>query len=87
MDEMSHQHMSNIYHFITSIVPTYSVHVTNYIWAWLSERFDGEILEYHPDPNFKEEREFLKVRWYLQPNLDIIVNDKKIGSYEELSGS
>jgi len=69
ISEMSQQHLSNAYYFaLTHGNPTDSVKV--YLKE-LNERFEGEILEYHPKVNFKHEIEFLRSR-------NMILTDGKI---------
>ena len=83
MEEMSHQHMSNIFYFVNNIVPNYYPDSTrNYISKWLLIRFDNVILPFCPDPNFKNEKDYLLRMGYLKENNDIVVNGEKIGSYE-----
>jgi len=83
MENMDHQHMSNIHHFINLIVPQYySQGVRAEILFWLTKRFNGIILPYHPVPDFKQEKTYLQAKGYLQPNNDVVVNGKKIGCYE-----
>ena len=83
MENMDHQHMSNIHHFINFIVPQYySEGIRVEILKWLVQRFAGVILPYRPVPEFKEEKTYLRSKGYLQPNNDVVVNGEKIGSYE-----
>jgi len=83
MENMSHQHMSNIYYFINKIVPQlYPDSVRQDINAWLQKRFGGIILPYHPVPNFIQEQAYLYQKGYLQENNEIVINGELIGSYE-----
>ena len=83
MEEMSHQHMSNIWYFTRYIVPhLYSESVRNYVWSWLNKRFGGVILPYHPHPDFKEEKAYLQMMGYLKEDNRIVVNNQIIGTYE-----
>jgi len=83
MEDMDHQHMSNIHHFINIVHPDfYPNSVKDEILRWLVQRFAGLILPYHPDPNFNSERVILRSKGYLQPNNDIVVNGEKVGCYE-----
>jgi len=82
MEEMSHQHMSNIYYFITLIVPQLYCNTTRTdVLMWLNKRFKGVILPYRPVPEFKEEKQFLQLKGYLQENNEIVVENQTIGSY------
>lgn len=81
MNEMSHQHMSNIHHYITIIVPSiYNLNTRNYIDQWLMKRFNGVILDYQPHRQFKEEFNYLNHKGYIKPDGSIVVNGKRIGS-------
>lgn len=83
MDEMSHQHMSNIYWFITLIVPQLYCNSTRTdVLMWLNKRFDGVILPYKPVPEFKEEKQYLQHKGYLQENNKIIIEGQTVGNYE-----
>jgi hypothetical protein len=83
MEEMSHQHMSNIYHFINTIVPhLYPDCVREDITNWLVKRFGGIILPYNPHPDFHQERAYLKMMGYLNEKNEIVVNNQYIGRYE-----
>lgn len=80
MDEMTHQHMSNIYWYINEIVPMiYTEQVRIDINHWLNKRFDGVILEYRPHKRFEGEHTFLKKNNYVIDN-SVLVNGKRIGS-------
>ena len=83
MDEMSHQHMSNIWYFTRYIVPhLYPDSVRNDVWAWLNKRFGGVILPYHPHPDFHQERAYLKYMGYLKEDNRIVVDNQIIGWYD-----
>lgn len=82
MEEMSHQHMSNIYYFTKYIVPElYPQSIRNDIMNWLLVRFDGVILPYHPVHEFVQEQIYLSKMGYLRDNNDIVVNGELIGKY------
>ncbi len=82
MATISHQHISNIYHFINTIVPhLYLDSVRNDINTVIQSRFNGVILQYAPHPDFHNEKLYLKRMGYLKSNGEIIVNNKKIGAY------
>ena len=82
MEEMTHQHMSNIYYFTKFIVPElYPQSVRDDIMKWLLIRFEGVILPYRPDHGFIQEQAYLAKMGYLKENNDIIVNGEIIGKY------
>lgn len=82
MEEMSHQHMSNIWYYINYILPQYYPQsVRDDIQTWLNKRFGGVILPYHPHPNFDFERAYLRKLGFLQPNGDIIIKGERVGFY------
>lgn len=83
MEEMNHQHMSNIYYYINTIVPGfYNNEIREYINEWLVKRFAGVILPYRPVPKFRFEKVYLSKMGYTQENNDIVIGGVKIGSYE-----
>jgi hypothetical protein len=83
MTEIDHQHLSNIHHYIHTIVPEfYSNDIRKEITRWLVQRFAGVILPYRPVPEFEFEKRHLKTLGYLQENNDIVVRGVKIGAYE-----
>ena len=78
-NEISHQHLSNIYYYTHFIMAKYYPHsVRDGVRQLLDDRFDGEILKYKPDPKFKEEWDYLKRMGYLKKNGKIIFSE--IGS-------
>jgi len=83
MEEMDHQHLSNIYYYTHNIVPYfYPDHIRHWILGWLVKRFNGVKLPYRPVPEFMFEKSHLLKMGYLQKNNDIVVNGEKIGCYE-----
>lgn len=83
MNEMSHQHMSNIHWFVNVIVPDYYGYtVRNFITNWLRKRFEGVILPYSPKPEFVAELNYLRRKGYLKENNKIVVNGQEIGEYK-----
>jgi len=83
MEEMDHQHMSNIHYYINHILPElYTDEIREHIKKWLVKRFAGVILSYHPVPEFRFEQLHLKRMGYLQENNDIVVGGVKLGCYE-----
>jgi hypothetical protein len=84
MEEMSHQHMSNIYYYTKYILPElYCDSTRNDIFRWLLKRFGGVILNYHPHPDFLWEKDYLLQRGYLKEDGRIVVNNNIIGWYEQ----
>jgi len=83
LDEMSHQHISNIFWFIHKIVPeNYCESTKEEILNTIKERFEGYVLCYRPLPEFKQEREYLLHKGYLRPDNFIVVDTKIIGFYD-----
>ena len=81
IQNMSHQHMSNIHYYQNLIYPKiYPKSQKNWIRTRLMENF-GKILPYRPDPQFIFERGMLSKLGYLVNNVDIVVHGNKIGSY------
>jgi hypothetical protein len=73
--------MSNIYYYINFVLgKQYHSSVKHDIYVMLMKKF-GKVLPYHPDPNFKQEREYLTQLGYLRKNNDIVINGTKVGSY------
>lgn len=82
MENMTHQHMSNIHYYMNLIHPTiYPKNQKIEIRKLLMYKF-GYILPYRPDPDFIHERGMLSKLGYLVNNTDIVVHGHKIGSYE-----
>ena len=82
MSEISHQHLSNIYHYISVVVPElYESEIRKDIEYWINTRFGGIILGYHPDPEFTQEKNYLRRNGFLNENDFIVVENKIIGCY------
>lgn len=80
LNEMSHGHMSNIYHYINHIMPEiYTQKVKDDISYWLNKRFKGVVLDYIPHKDFHLEHDYLKTKFYFQCDNSIVVNGEKIG--------
>lgn len=80
MEEMSHQHMSNIWHNINEIVPShYTQVVRDDINYWLKKRFGGSILAYMPHNKFEQEHTFLNQNNLINGDNNVVVNGKVIG--------
>lgn len=87
ISKLTHQHLSNIIHFMTHINPNYQRHVQYAMKDELINRFNGSLLSYMPCADFTEEIDFLKNSGYLVASenigqYDIIVKGKKIGFYD-----
>ena len=83
LEEMEHQHMSNIYWFINKIVPhLYDNSTREEINGWLKKRFNGLILYYKPVPEFTQEKEYLLRKGFLKSNNMVVVENQVIGCYE-----
>jgi hypothetical protein len=83
MNEMSHQHMSNIYWFINVLFPeSYNVYIRHNIRTWLNLRFKGEVLPYSPKPEFVAELNYLRMKGYLKENNKIVIDGQEIGKYK-----
>lgn len=80
MEEMEHQHMSNIYFFINYIVPELYGDATRLeLMEWINLRFAGMILPYQPRIDFKFEIDYLREKGYLRRDNHIVVNNRIIG--------
>lgn len=81
MENMTHQHMSNIHYYLNLIHPElYPKSQKTAIRQLLINKF-GYILPYRPDPDFIYERGILSKLGYLVNNIDIVVHGHKVGSY------
>jgi len=62
INQISHQHLSNIYWFseIINVIPC-----DKFIWDRIKKEFNGEILPYLPKSSFKEEIDILDKLGYL----------------------
>jgi hypothetical protein len=85
--KLTHQHLSNIIHFMTHVNTKYPIRTQNAMQDELRNRFNGSLLPYMPCADFTEEIDFLKNSGYLVASenigqYDIIVKGKKIGFYD-----
>jgi len=77
------QHLSNIHYYMNIVHPEfYSKIDKNSVKHTLYTKYGG-ILPYHPDHRFDYEKIRLVALGYLKNNGDIVVNENKIGWYEE----
>ena len=82
INEVSHQHMSNIYYYINFVLPEHYNNSTRLeIYQILMTKF-GSILPYSPDPKFEFERNYLKKLGFLRENNEIYIHGNKVGAYE-----
>lgn len=91
LKDTDHQHLSNIYWFNTVLADhCFEQHRTmrefdNYISLatmariQLQNRFNNELLPYHPHPDFKEEHNFLKQHGYMNEAGVVTLNGEQIG--------
>ena len=83
MKDISHQHLSNIHHYINTTMPEwYDDSTRKEISDLLQTKFNGVILPYVPHPGFVFEKEVLQKKGFLQPDNNIIIEGIKIGCYE-----
>jgi hypothetical protein len=81
VEDMDHQHMSNIVHFMKHISPEhYPQDIKDFFIKKVNDKF-GKLLDYHPHPLFGGEISVLRNKGYLQDNGDILVKGEKIGEY------
>ena len=81
INEMTHQHMSNIYYYINFTLPEcYPDSIRIEILQSLLTKF-GSILPYRPNPKFEWEKNYLKKLGYLRENNEIYIEGKKVGEY------
>jgi len=80
MEDIEHQHLSNIYFYINFIIPKqYTNEDRKDIMFWLRKRFNGELLMYSPVLEFKSEIQYLHKLHYIKSNGYIVVDGKIIG--------
>ena len=69
-DEISHQHLSNIYYYTHYTMKEYYPElIRSLVRGWLRERFKGVILPYKPTPEFAFERTRLTELNAIMPRL------------------
>jgi len=82
-DRLTWQHLSNIHYYMNLIFPHHYTKIDKRIVrTTLYEKY-GRILPYHPDYRFDYEKIRLIALGYLKNNGDIVVDEHKIGWYEE----
>ena len=82
-DNISHQHLSNIYYYTHfTMAEYYPDAIRKLVIEWLHERFNGVILPYKPVPEFEFERVRLTQLNAIQPNGDIVMQGRKLGTYQ-----
>jgi hypothetical protein len=84
IEEITHQHLSNIYYY-THFVLSKQYHATtkHEVYMELMKRF-GSILPYRPDVRFVQEQIYLQELGYLRDNNDIVIQGKIVGKYGEI---
>ena len=90
LEEIDHQHLSNIYWFSKLLNIINKNSTPEDFKKLIDERFEGKILEYKPKWEFKQEREYLDSRGFINWNTDktfgeIVHNGQIIGSVEHPS--
>jgi len=84
IDDITHQHLSNIYYYTHFTLPQcYPDSIRMEVRTELKNRFGGVILPYKPVSNFPYERERLQYLGYLQPDNTIVAHGQKLGAYTE----
>jgi hypothetical protein len=82
VEQLSHQHLSNIYYYVTYTLPElYPQETRDEITRLIETRFNGIILPYKPHPDFKEEKLYLKHKGFLKENNEIVIEGIKMGEY------
>ena len=79
MQTISHQHLSNAYWFMIIINKMDDPNFIEAVFQTLRNRFDGKLLQYTPDPNFKQETELLRKENYLMLDGTIWCNGELVG--------
>ena len=77
------QHLSNIHYYMNLVLPKYYSKTDKDTIRKALYRVYGGILPYHPDRNYSYEKIQLVRFGYLRNNGDIVVNNHKIGWYEQ----
>jgi hypothetical protein len=86
MEHISHQHLSNIYYFVTYTVPElYPQSIRDEIVKLIETRFKGVILPYRPHSDFIEEKFYLRFKGFLRENNEIIIEGIKMGEYATMT--
>lgn len=85
LTELEHQHLSNIYWFNT-IVWKRTQESLSLILEQIDKRFNGEILPYIPEWQFKNEIEWLESRGHFawdedKTEADVVYQGKVVGHY------
>ncbi|MFA5366676.1 MAG: hypothetical protein WC333_02230 [Dehalococcoidia bacterium] len=83
MENLSHQHLSNIYYYVTYTLPEmYDQSTRDEVTRLIETKFGGVILPYKPHPDFVWEKEYLKRKGFLKENDNkIIIDGVKMGEY------
>jgi hypothetical protein len=82
MENLSHQHLSNIYYYVTYTLPEcYQQWIRDEIVKLIETRFGGVILPYRPHPDFKEERDYLRHKGFLKEDGRIVIEGVVMEGY------
>jgi hypothetical protein len=85
VDEITHQHLSNIYYYTHFVLAKwYDAETKREVYHMLMTKF-GSILPYRPDIRFIQEQVYLTELGYLQNNNDIVIDGKIVGKYGEVA--
>lgn len=80
-EEITHQHLSNIYYYTHFVLPEYySEETKKDVYRLLMAKF-GKILPYKPDIRFVQEQGYLMKKGFLMDNNDIVIQGRKVGVY------
>ena len=83
-EEITHQHLSNIYYYTHFVLAKWYDSVTKQeVYRLLMTKF-GSILPYRPDIRFMQEQIYLKDLGFLRDNNDIVIEGKIVGKYGEV---
>ena len=84
VEDMTHQHASNIYYFVNYIMShAYPQSLKDEVNEIINTRFNGVILPYRPHPDFVGEKNLLKKLGYLKENNQIYIDNKWVGELIE----
>jgi len=89
INEIDHQHLSNIYYYMKHILPgAYEAHIVKLITNEIAHRFEDVLLPYRPLRRFKQEMDVLQKKGWLWPKPsgighNIIINGEWVGEVDE----
>lgn len=80
LEEIDHQHLSNIYYFINILFPVHYDESTKLLVGnILHKRFNDHILPYRPNIRFRNEIQYLMGQGFLKFDGTIVINGNCIG--------